>query len=96
MSSSGARIAPISLRELPQENIPFSLLRKSAQGETETFLDSVIRKLHRAQRLELHFRFCVDDSFDVEYTVHGSAFRFDNALVQACMAEKVRALMGEV
>ena len=96
MSSSGARIAPIPLRELPQENIPFSLLRKSAQGETETFLDSVIRKLHRAQRLELHFRFCVDDSFDVEYTVHGSAFRFDNALVQACMAEKVRALMGEV
>ena len=38
----------------------------------------------------------MDDSFDVEYTVHGSAFRFDNALVQACMAEKVRALMGEV
>jgi hypothetical protein len=93
--ASGKPVEVVAVKDLPAEAVPFKLLDADNVDKTLDFVESVLRKLERLKAISLHVHFQVG-TVAFEYVVDGVAFRADNALVQACMAEKVRQLMVNV
>ena len=82
MRSNGAT-KPIKPKDLPEERISFHTVSGHGSfSDGMDFVNTVLRRLERFRQQKV--------SLDVLVSVGSHVFRWDNVLVQACMAEKVR------
>ena len=98
MCVSGANWKPLKRPDIPDANVSFNVLVSSDESSVYEFASSVVRKLQRLQTNGACFQveFVVKDEYTHIFELPSHLFRVDNILVQACMAEKIRAVQADV
>ena len=92
MSSHGPEWVPVKRADVPTANVAFKVLNSADAEATHSFASSVLGKLQRLENYGVSFTdtLTLKGTYSHTATLAPHAFRPDNMLVQACMAEKGR------